>query len=79
MEHFIRSIREMHDRNMDSPHLLATVGMVLNYNDPNDTESKKIQEMIRQKPLEMVINEITGITDIELIEKIKENVLRYRK
>lgn len=40
---------------------------------------KKIQEMIRQKPLEMVINEITGITDIELIEKIKENVLRYRK
>lgn len=78
-ERFIRPIREMHERKMESPHLLATVGMILNYNDPNDAESKKIQEMIRQKPLEMVINEITGITDIELIEKIKENVLRYRK
>lgn len=69
----------MHDRKMDSPHLLATVGMVLNYNDPNDTESQKIQEMIREKSLELVITDITGITDRELIEKIQENVLRYRK
>lgn len=78
-ERFIRPINELYQREMASPHLLATVGMILNYNDPNDEESRKMQALKAEKPLEEVIAEITGLSDSTLIQKIKENALRYAK
>lgn len=78
-ERFIRPIRELHERGIESPHLLAMVGMILNYHDSHDVESVKLEEMLAKQPLEKVIKEVTGIEDLELIEKIKENAIRYKK
>ncbi|MEG0293355.1 mannitol-1-phosphate 5-dehydrogenase [Enterococcus sp.] len=78
-ERFIRPIGEMFERGLESPHLLATVGMILNYNDPNDEESQKLQVLKAEKPLEEVIAEVTGVTNTVLIEEMKENALRYQK
>ena len=78
-ERFIRPIRELQERNLVSPHLLAMIGIVFNYHDPEDEQSRQLQEMLDQESVDTVIAEVTGIEDPETVKNIKQNVERYAR
>lgn len=78
-ERFIRPIRELQERNLVSPHLLAMIGIVFNYHDPEDEQSRQLQEMLDQESVDTVIAEVTGIEDPETVKNIKKNVERYAR
>ncbi len=62
-----------------SPHLLAMIGIVFNYHDPEDEQSRQLQEMLDQESVDTVIAEVTGIEDPETVKNIKQNVERYAR
>ena len=51
-----------------SPHLLAMIGIVFNYHDPEDEQSRQLQEMLDQESVDTVIAEVTGIEDPETVK-----------
>lgn len=78
-ERFIRPIREMQTYHLATTHLLAMVGIIFNYNDPQDEQSREMHELISKKDLNEVIEEVTGITDKTIIATIEQNIERYAK
>ncbi|MHC5267621.1 mannitol-1-phosphate 5-dehydrogenase [Enterococcus sp. LJL98] len=78
-ERFIRPIREMNNYALASPHLIAMVGIIFNYNDPQDEQSRELQLLLRQKNMDEVITDVTGLHDLTTISRIKQNVERYAK
>jgi len=78
-ERFIKPIRELHAMQLPAPHLLAAAGMVFNYNDPEDEQSRQLHEMLRTRPVEQVITEVTGLTAPELVAELKDNITRYAR
>lgn len=41
------------------------------FNYPNDSESVKLQQMLKDEPIDQVIRETTGLKDEDLINEIK--------
>ncbi|MFV0559362.1 MAG: mannitol-1-phosphate 5-dehydrogenase [Enterococcus sp.] len=78
-ERFTRPILELRERNLVSPHLTATMGIIFNYYDPNDEQSCALHEMKQTKEIEELIQSVTGINDAKMIGIIKQNVERYDK
>lgn len=78
-ERFIRPIREMSKNHLPSPHLIAMVGIIFNYYDAQDEQSRQMQALLSEKPVDEVITEVTGIQEIALINQIKQNIERYAK
>lgn len=73
-DRFISPIRELTERNLTCDSLIDTVGMIFHYDDPADEESVKLQDMLAEKPLEDVIQEVTGLESQELIKAIERSV-----
>jgi len=48
--------------------------MAFRYDDPEDEESVRLQEMLDKKPIEDVIRQVTGLETNDLIEKIKDSI-----
>lgn len=69
-ERFIRPIREANERGLDHHSLVETVAMIYDYEDPSDSESVKLQELLKAKPLEEVVRETTNLQSEELILEI---------
>lgn len=78
-ERFTRPVRELQEHNLVCPHLTATMGIIFNYYDPNDEQSRQLHEMKIHENLEQLIQEVTGINDPKTIGNIKQNVDRYAK
>lgn len=78
-ERFILPIRELAARNLPHENLIDTVGMIFHYNDPEDEESVKLQEMLAEKPVQEVIREVTGLQDDKLVAEIEQALEKYRK
>ena len=64
---------------MTCPHLTATMGIIFNYYDPEDEQSRELQEMKVRENMDQLIQEVTGIHDPTTISNIKQNVMRYAK
>ncbi|AKP68280.1 mannitol-1-phosphate 5-dehydrogenase [Companilactobacillus ginsenosidimutans] len=69
-ERFIRPIRELKERNLDYSVLLDTVGMILTFDEPKDSESVELQKMLRESSPKEVITKVTGLKDEDLINEI---------
>ncbi|WP_159721222.1 mannitol-1-phosphate 5-dehydrogenase [Enterococcus sp. CSURQ0835] len=69
-ERFIRPIREAKARNLAYDHLVEVVAMILKYDDPNDEQSQELQSMLKEKSVEVVVKEVTGVNDEALIAEI---------
>ena len=69
-ERFIRPIREAKERGLGYAHLLETVGLIYHFDEPQDEESQKLQAMLKEKDLETVVKETTGLTDQDLVAQI---------
>ena len=69
-ERFIRPIRELKDRNLDYSVLLDTVGMILTFDEPEDSESVELQKMLKDGSAKDVIEKVTGLKDADLINEI---------
>ncbi|WP_301358980.1 mannitol-1-phosphate 5-dehydrogenase [Enterococcus spodopteracolus] len=78
-ERFTRPVRELQEYNLTCPHLTATMGIIFNYYDPEDEQSRELQEMKVREKMEQLIQEVTGIHDPTTISNIKQNVMRYAK
>jgi len=78
-ERFIRPIRELKERGRDYSNLVDTVGEMFFFNFPNDSESVKLQQMLKDEPIEQVIRENTNLTDEDLINDIKAAYEKYAK
>lgn len=78
-ERFILPIRELADRNLAYTHLLDTVGMAFHFDNPSDDQSVELQEMLKNESLEDVIKKITELESDQLINEIKESILKYSK
>ncbi|CCI85874.1 mannitol-1-phosphate 5-dehydrogenase [Lactobacillus pasteurii DSM 23907 = CRBIP 24.76] len=72
-ERFIRPIRELKERNLGYQALMETVGKIYHFDEPNDSESVKLQEMLKSEPLKQVIVETTGLKDESLIKEIESS------
>nr|AAA24780.1 mannitol-1-phosphate dehydrogenase [Enterococcus faecalis] len=53
-ERFIRPIRELQERNLVSAAFIAMIGIVFNYHDPEDEQSRQLQEMLDQESVDTV-------------------------
>ena len=73
-ERFIRPIRELKERNLSYANLLQTVSYVFKYTDPDDEQSRQLQESLAQKPVEEVVAEVTGLKDQDLITEIVNSI-----
>lgn len=70
-ERFIRPIRELKARGLDYTALLETVGKIYHFDEPEDAESQKLQQMLKDEPLKEVVLETTGLKDDpDLVEEI---------
>lgn len=69
-ERFIRPIRELKAHGLSYDNLLKTVAYVFKYQDANDEQSVKLQELLATKPLAEVIEEVTELTDQDLIAEL---------
>ncbi len=78
-ERFTRPVRELQEHNLTCPQLTATMGIIFNYYDPEDEQSRQLHEMKIHENLEQLIQEVTGINDPKTIGTIKQNVNRYAK
>ncbi len=76
-ERFVRPALELTERNLSATHLFETIGIVFNYDDPNDEQSRQLHQLLAEKELPEVITEVTGITDKDLVEVIETNVKKY--
>ncbi|ASL78683.1 mannitol-1-phosphate 5-dehydrogenase [Lactiplantibacillus plantarum] len=70
-ERFIRPIRELKERGRDYSALVDTVGEMFFFNYPNDSESVKLQQLLKDEPIEQVIRETTDLKDEDLVNEIK--------
>ncbi|AVK64242.1 mannitol-1-phosphate 5-dehydrogenase [Lactobacillus sp. CBA3606] len=70
-ERFIRPIRELKERGRDYSALVDTAGMMFFFDYPNDAESVKLQQLLKDEPIEAVIKTATGLKDAALIDEIK--------
>ncbi|MDT2736233.1 mannitol-1-phosphate 5-dehydrogenase [Enterococcus pseudoavium] len=75
-ERFIRPIRELKERGLAYTNLVDVVAMVLNYDDQNDEQSVELQDLLKEKAVVEVIQQVTGLKDDELIAEI---AARYQK
>ena len=69
-ERFIRPIRELHARNLSYENLLRVVGLIFNYKDDQDQQSVELQGLLKEKPVEEVVKEVTQLTDETLVQAI---------
>ncbi|MCZ9644212.1 mannitol-1-phosphate 5-dehydrogenase [Lactobacillus crispatus] len=70
-ERFIRPIRELKDRGLDYSALMETVGRIYHFDEPNDKESVKLMQMLKDEDLKDVIVETTDLKDDpELVDEI---------
>lgn len=76
-ERFIRPILELEKFKIMPFHLIETIGMIFNYYDPTDEQSRQLHEMFSQKGTEKTIAEVTGISDKQLLQQIKQTVEKY--
>ncbi len=76
-ERFIRPVLELEKRNVQPEHLYETIGMIFNYHDPEDEQSRQLQALLAEKELSEVITEVTGLTDVEMIDLIRQNIEKY--
>lgn len=71
-ERFIRPIREAKERNLSYKHLLEVVAMILQYNDPEDSESVELQKRLAEESLETVVKSVTSLEDEEILAEIQD-------
>ncbi len=71
-ERFIRPIREAKERNLSYKHLLEVVAMILQYNDPEDSESVELQKRLAEESLETVVKSVTSLKDEEILAEIQD-------
>ncbi len=76
-ERFVRPMSELKKFNQTPFHLVETIGMIFNYYDPTDEQSRQLHEMLGQKGTEKTIATITGISDKQLLQQIKQAVEKY--
>lgn len=69
-ERFIRPIREAKERDLSYTALLETVGLIYKFDEPQDEESQKLQEMLRTKDIKTVVKQTTGLQDEGLIDQV---------
>lgn len=69
-ERFIRPIRELKERGLSYTHLMEVVAMILVYNDPEDEQSRDLQQQIAERDINDVIAEVTKLTDQDLIKDV---------
>lgn len=77
-ERFIRPMREAYKHSLNIDALVDTVGLIFQYDDSDDAEAVKLQTILKEKPLEQAVSEVTGLTDHVLIEKIVEAIKKYQ-
>ncbi len=77
-ERFIRPIREAKELGQSYEALIQVTAMVLNYEDPNDSESVELQQKINTLGIVATVREVTGLTDSSLIEEIKNMYERLK-
>jgi mannitol-1-phosphate 5-dehydrogenase len=75
-ERFSRPIRELKERCLPYSTLLEIVAYILMYDVKEDEESVRLQEMLRQMPVEDVIKTATGLEGDDIISGI---AARYRE
>jgi len=73
-ERFIRPIREAKDYGLSYEALVDVVAMILQYDDPEDEESVRLQEMLKEKTTTEVIQEVTNLNEPTLVAQIVEKV-----
>ncbi|MDF7639759.1 mannitol-1-phosphate 5-dehydrogenase [Lactobacillus sp. ESL0791] len=79
-ERFIRPIRELKERGLDYSALVETVGRIYLFDEPGDSESQKLQEMLRDDDLKQVIVATTGLrNDQELVNEIAAAYQKAKK
>ena len=66
-ERFTRPLLELKKRGLSCEALLSTMAFALAYDNPADTESARLQEMLKTQPVEAVIETVTGMEDAELV------------
>lgn len=71
-ERFIRPIREAKERGLAYQSLVNVVAMILQYDDPNDEESVRLQKMLKENSVADVIYEVTGLSDASIVDEIVE-------
>ena len=76
-ERFVRPILELSKYNVVPYHLFETIGMIFNYYDPEDEQSRQLKELMSTEDLEKSIIEVTGIKNDQMIDMIKENIEKY--
>lgn len=73
-ERFIRPLREASERGLSYQALLATVARIFKYDEKTDEQSVELQALLADKPLDEVIQEITGLEKASLVAEIKTAV-----
>jgi len=76
-ERFIRPLRELQERQLETNHLMATIGMVFNYHHPEDEQSVQMNQMLKVQDFSQTITQVTGIKDEKIVSSISENIERY--
>ena len=71
-ERFIRPIRSLSEKGLNYSHLIKTVAKIFVYDDSEDTESVALLAMLKEKPLQEVAKEVTGLTDEKLLAAIEK-------
>lgn len=69
-ERFIRPVREAFERGLKVDALIETVGKALAYDDAKDEESVELQQLLKEKSVEDVVKQVTGLEEQELVSKI---------
>ncbi|GMA07738.1 mannitol-1-phosphate 5-dehydrogenase [Tetragenococcus halophilus subsp. flandriensis] len=73
-ERFIRPIREAKDYGLSYEALVDVVAMILQYDDPADEESVRLQKMLKEKTTTEVIQEVTNLSEPTLVAQIVEKI-----
>ncbi|MGO4940164.1 mannitol-1-phosphate 5-dehydrogenase [Fundicoccus sp. Sow4_D5] len=73
-ERFIRPLREASERGLSYQALLATVARIFKYDEETDEQSVELQSLLAEKPLDVVIQQVTGIEESSLVAEIKAAV-----
>lgn len=73
-ERFIRPLREAKERNLPYEGLLEVIGYIFSYDVPEDEESVRLMQLLKEKEPVEVIREVTGLKDEELIEEIAKKI-----
>lgn len=71
-DRFVKPIRECYDRLLPYTYLVNTVSKLFAFDIDDDAESVLLQDRLSQEKLEQVIQDVTGIGQVDLIEAIVE-------